>query len=460
MSCFFPWSTHRHNYHDPKVLESLNEIGKNWIKAKTTTGNTVLCEKLVDKHYKQIVNIAFKHLDEDYSRTLRTSADTETALKNCIDRIFIGARELRNKPLDCPTIRPGTPTGERAQIKAEHAMDNVSPENFKTTINHLTEQDFVQFDSLEPLTKQYAYHIHRGNKPVQMKVFIDIPSSEAIPNKPARTLTLVTYSIKPIPMWLGYEAYGLEPLDNDRADPILLFPGTSTEKGITLVADMDPRGVGKILWEQGEENVLKWLEGATKNGTRPAISTGHSMGGAMAQLAGILNERGFIKKVIAFNPPRIGRGPADIWRNQANPTPIINLNHHEDWIPRLGSDRVGDDYIVFDDYISFTTHKENEAENVRNKKATPLIGSHRVIHSTSSALYVRSHVERMLPRWIEVALTVSCFLPALAFLFAWRLILGHDKAYPWTYVLGPCDLALRPLIKYVRQPRNPVPQMT
>lgn len=117
----------------------------------------------------------------------------------------------------------------------------------------------------------------------------------------------------------GLVGYGLIPLDPESEDPPrLVFRGTNSSffvngegkketlaKGIR--ADLAP-DIGKESYEKRQRDIGAWLKNATKNGTRKAFVSGHSLGGSFAQrVAADLSL--LVREVITFCSPRLKTHP-------------------------------------------------------------------------------------------------------------------------------------------------------
>jgi pimeloyl-ACP methyl ester carboxylesterase len=108
------------------------------------------------------------------------------------------------------------------------------------------------------------------------------------------------------------QAWGLASLDPDNP-PVLVFRGT--DSALDNQTNLDPRGVGFSQFEANQEAIGNWLaqigQDTTKNpnGLQPDV-TGHSLGGALTQLAAVAFPNA-IGEAVTFNAPGIDRATAD-----------------------------------------------------------------------------------------------------------------------------------------------------
>lgn len=127
----------------------------------------------------------------------------------------------------------------------------------------------------EILTKVFAYRTFEEGLELQ------IPSLDG-KNK----LHLVDYRVDKIfDLWKNIPAFGLLPISSTLASPILLFRGTQFSPFIksgrgSIIADLDPRGPGRTLFEYAKPKLKLWLDQTTK--VNKARVMGYSLGGALA----------------------------------------------------------------------------------------------------------------------------------------------------------------------------------
>lgn len=163
---------------------------------------------------------------------------------------------------------------------------------------------------------------------------------------------LVEYKVTPIELtptsgfgalFLGNNgrvfAYGLEPLSHKNTQPHLIFMGTTYPQGqglsTQLRADMNAfRTAGDILYQNGRERILKWMDKQTH---RPHVC-GISLGGSLALLLAIdVGDR--ISRVDALNPAGLyteNGAKQDHWDHLSSKPPVFIQRQEQDPISRLG----------------------------------------------------------------------------------------------------------------------------
>ncbi len=116
------------------------------------------------------------------------------------------------------------------------------------------------------------------------------------------------------------------------------FRGTVPSKVQTLIADLDPSGIGMYQWNANRDLITAALDRASANGK--VVVSGHSLGGALAQItAAMLPDK--VHSVTTFQAPGVTQEMAQRLRdyNQANPDAQIESTHHRvlgDLVPRGG----------------------------------------------------------------------------------------------------------------------------
>lgn len=113
--------------------------------------------------------------------------------------------------------------------------------------------------------------------------------------------------------------YGLIPVDpKSSAPPRLIVRGTNNSPFVNehgkkkrlrpgFKADL-AKDIGKEAYEEKQKKIGKWLKKVTKNGTRKAFVSGHSLGGAFAQrVAADLSH--LVGEVLTFCSPRVRTRP-------------------------------------------------------------------------------------------------------------------------------------------------------
>ncbi len=119
---------------------------------------------------------------------------------------------------------------------------------------------------------------------------------------------LITYQTEPIrltPKWMGSSmmAFGLNPIGNEKAPPLLLFKGTTylTDKGfsLSLLADLNPfASVGTYSFYMGKGTIKAWFD----KQKHKANVYGKSLGGAQS-LRCVLNFPEKVEKVMTIGSP-------------------------------------------------------------------------------------------------------------------------------------------------------------
>jgi hypothetical protein len=111
-------------------------------------------------------------------------------------------------------------------------------------------------------------------------------------------------------------------------EPIVAFRGTRPNKLQTVWADLDPEGIGYAYHYMANKDLITGqMMGASKHGK--VISSGHSLGGALAQI----NAAQFpdlVSRIVTFQAPGVSREIAQriVDYNQANPEDAIESTHH------------------------------------------------------------------------------------------------------------------------------------
>ncbi|MBK7535683.1 MAG: hypothetical protein IPI49_10025 [Myxococcales bacterium] len=119
---------------------------------------------------------------------------------------------------------------------------------------------------------------------------------------------------------------------------LVSFRGTVPSKVQTLIADLDPTGIGNYQWNPNRDLIEATMRRAAANG-KVAVS-GHSLGGALAQItASRLPD--IVQSVTTFQAPGVSQETAQRLRdyNTANPDQAIESTHHRvlgDAVPRGG----------------------------------------------------------------------------------------------------------------------------
>jgi hypothetical protein len=120
--------------------------------------------------------------------------------------------------------------------------------------------------------------------------------------------------------------------------PIVAFRGTVPTKVKTIIADLDPTGIGMYQFNPNRALIEGQMAAAHSHG--PIISSGHSLGGALAQIAAA-NYPGMIDRIVTFQAPGVSaemaKKIADY--NEEHPDQKIESSHHRvegDLVPQGG----------------------------------------------------------------------------------------------------------------------------
>jgi alpha/beta hydrolase fold len=120
--------------------------------------------------------------------------------------------------------------------------------------------------------------------------------------------------------------------------PIVAFRGTVPTKVQTIIADLDPSGIGMYQFNPNRAMIDAQMLAASRHG--PIISSGHSLGGALAQIAAAaFPDR--VGRIVTFQAPGVSNETARqiVDYNAANPDNAIESSHHRvkgDLVPMGG----------------------------------------------------------------------------------------------------------------------------
>jgi hypothetical protein len=120
--------------------------------------------------------------------------------------------------------------------------------------------------------------------------------------------------------------------------PIVAFRGTVPSKGQTILADLDPSGIGMYQFNPNRALIDTQMQGAAKHGQ--VVSAGHSLGGALAQIAAAaFPDR--VARIVTFQAPGVSNETAKKIAdyNAAHPDAAIESSHHRvkgDLVPQGG----------------------------------------------------------------------------------------------------------------------------
>ncbi len=93
------------------------------------------------------------------------------------------------------------------------------------------------------------------------------------------------------------------PTKGDKA-PIVSFRGTVPSKVDTLIADLDPSGIGMYQFNPNRDIIAGQMNAAAEHGR--VISAGHSLGGALAQIAAATFPD-LVSSIVTFQAPGVQR---------------------------------------------------------------------------------------------------------------------------------------------------------
>jgi hypothetical protein len=120
--------------------------------------------------------------------------------------------------------------------------------------------------------------------------------------------------------------------------PVVAFRGTVPSKPQTIIADLDPTGIGMYQFNPNRPMIDAQMAAAVTHGQ--VISAGHSLGGALAQIAAAtFPDR--VGSVVTFQAPGVSREMANklVEYNAAHPDHQIESSHHRvegDLVPHGG----------------------------------------------------------------------------------------------------------------------------
>lgn len=174
----------------------------------------------------------------------------------------------------------------------------------------LKNHDWKLILGLEQLASAFVYH-----SPEQDSVVM-IGSQNGI----------CRYKVDIIKLYSSISAYGLLPIENlneknsnIKFPKLLIFRGTSfyvagCESGSTVLADIDPDGIGHTLYMKSDKIIKKWLENHSD-----VIVSGHSLGSAVATYALAYNHQK-IKAIYTFGSIKVNNKIAEIINNNSDIT--------------------------------------------------------------------------------------------------------------------------------------------
>ncbi|HWO18460.1 MAG TPA: hypothetical protein VNO30_06775 [Kofleriaceae bacterium] len=120
--------------------------------------------------------------------------------------------------------------------------------------------------------------------------------------------------------------------------PIVAFRGTVPTKVQTVIADLDPSGIGMYQFNPNRALIEGQMQAAAAHGK--IISSGHSLGGALAQIAAATFPD-LTGRIVTFQAPGVSREMAQrlVAHNEQHPDEAIDSTHHRvknDLVPMGG----------------------------------------------------------------------------------------------------------------------------
>jgi hypothetical protein len=120
--------------------------------------------------------------------------------------------------------------------------------------------------------------------------------------------------------------------------PIVAFRGTVPSKVQTLIADLDPSGIGVYQFNPNRALIQAQMQAAATHGK--VVSSGHSLGGALAQIAAATFPD-LVAHIVTFQAPGVSKETAQALEkyNAEHPDDAIESSHHRvkgDLVPMGG----------------------------------------------------------------------------------------------------------------------------
>ena len=109
--------------------------------------------------------------------------------------------------------------------------------------------------------------------------------------------------------------------------PIVAFRGTVPSKAQTVIADLDPSGIGMYQFNPNRALIEGQMQAAASHGK--IVSSGHSLGGALAQIAAATFPD-CVGRIVTFQAPGVSREMAQkvVQHNEEHPDEAIDSSHH------------------------------------------------------------------------------------------------------------------------------------